>query len=74
MTKSYIELPCMLAIWLGLRASEIRGIRKSDIQDGNLTINHVIVTVDEKDVIKEETKTTDSRRQLKPCLYIQKVL
>ncbi len=65
-----IELPCLLAIWQGLRMSEVRGIRKDDIQDGILTINRVIVTVDGKDVIKEETKTIDSRRQLKLPEYI----
>lgn len=65
-----IELPCLLAIWQGLRMSEIRGIRKGDIQDGILTINRVIVTVDRKDIVKEETKTIDSRRQLKLPEYI----
>ena len=65
-----IELPCLLAIWQGLRVSEIRGIKKSDIQDGILTINRVIVTVDGKDIVKEETKTVESRRQLKLPEYI----
>lgn len=65
-----VELPCLLAIWQGLRMSEIRGVRKSDIQDGILTINRVIVTVDGKDIVKEETKTIDSRRQLKLPEYI----
>lgn len=65
-----IELPCLLAIWQGLRASEIRGIKKSDIKDGILTINRVIVTVEGKDIIKEETKTVESRRQLRLPEYI----
>lgn len=65
-----IELPCLLAIWQGLRMSEVRGIKKSDIQDGILTINRVIVTVDGKDIVKEETKTPDSRRQLKLPEYM----
>lgn len=65
-----VELPCLLAIWQGLRVSEIRGIRKSDIQDGILTINRVIVTVEGKDIVKEETKTVESRRQLKLPEYI----
>lgn len=65
-----IELPCLLAIWQGLRMSEVRGVKKSDIKGGILTINRVIVRVDGKDVIKEETKTVESRRQLRLPEYI----
>lgn len=69
-----IELPCLLAIWQGLRMSEVRGIKKSDIIDGILTINRVIVTVDRKDIVKEETKTIESRRQLKLPEYILQLI
>lgn len=65
-----IELPCLLAIWQGLGMPEVRGVKKSDIQDGILTINRVIVTVEGRDIIKEETKTVESRRQLKLPEYI----
>ena len=65
-----IELPCLLAIWQGLRMSEVRGVKKSDIKNGILTINRVIVTIDGKDIIKEETKTIESRRQLRLPEYI----
>lgn len=65
-----IELPCLLAIWQGLRMSEIRGIKKSDIKKGVLTINRVIVTVKGKHIVKEETKTIESRRQLRLPEYI----
>lgn len=65
-----IELPCLLAIWQGLRMSEVRGIKKTDIENGILTINRVIVTVNKKDIVKTETKTTESRRQLKLPDYI----
>ncbi|MDE5570392.1 MAG: site-specific integrase [Ruminococcus sp.] len=65
-----IELPCLLAIWQGLRMSEVRGIKKSDIKDGILTINRVIVTVKGQHIIKEETKTIESRRQLRLPEYI----
>lgn len=69
-----IELPCLLAIWQGLRMSEVRGIKKSDIRDGILTVNRVIVTVDGKDIVKEETKTAESRRQLCLSEYILKLV
>ena len=33
-----IELPCLLAMWLSLRMSEVRGLQFGDIKDGVLTI------------------------------------
>lgn len=60
-----IEIPVLLALWLGLRMSEIRGIKYSSIKDGYLTINNVIVTVDGKPVEKSSTKTVGSTRILK---------
>ena len=38
-----IELPCLLALWLGMRLSEIRGAKKTDIKDGVLTIHNTII-------------------------------
>lgn len=69
-----IEIPCLLAMWLGLRLSEIRGAKKSDIKDGILTIHEVIVVVDGEDVIKKQTKTTESTRQLAVPPYIQSLI
>jgi len=57
-----IEIPCLLAIWLGLRMSEIRAIRKSDIKDGVLTISEAVITVDGQNIRKTETKTYRARR------------
>lgn len=57
-----IELPCLLALWLSLRMSEIRGLRKSDIKNGRLIIQNSIVTVDGKFVEKTATKTYESTR------------
>ena len=71
---SDVELPCLLAIWLGLRMSEIRGIRKEDIIDGVLTVDEVIVKVERQDVVKSQTKTYDSRRQIRlPEFLLRKV-
>ncbi|MDE5946691.1 MAG: site-specific integrase [Oscillospiraceae bacterium] len=69
-----IELPCLLAIWQGMRISEIRGARKSDISNGILTISEVIVTVNRKDIVKKKTKTYNSTRQLKLPEYILKLI
>jgi len=62
---SPIELPVLLALWEGLRMSEIRGLKKTDINGDIMTIHSVIVTVDGKDIEKSQTKTYKSTRQLK---------
>lgn len=59
---SDIELPCLCAMWLGMRLSEIRGAKKTDIRDGVLHIHNTIITVGGKNVEKDTTKTTDSTR------------
>jgi integrase len=69
-TNTDIELPCLMALWLGMRMSEIRGARFEDIADGVLTIRNVIITVDGEHVEKTHTKTYDSTRQIKLPDYI----
>lgn len=65
-----IELPCLLAIWEGMRMSEIRGAKRSDIHDGVLTIHDTVVTVDGAHIVKDTTKTYDSTRQLRLPSYL----
>lgn len=60
--NSDIELPCLLALWSSLRMSEVRGIKKSDIKNGRLTIHQTTVRVHNKDVEKNTTKTIESTR------------
>lgn len=67
---SNIELPCLLAMWQGMRMSEIKGVKRTDIKDGVLTIRSTVVTVAGKEVKKESTKTYDSTRQLELPPYI----
>ena len=69
-----MELLVLLGMWQGFRASEIRGLRKSDFRDGVLTINRVIVTVKAKHIEKTEAKTTDSRRRLRVPTIIQQMV
>lgn len=69
-----IELPCMLALWQGMRMSEVRGARKSDINGNVLTIQNVIVTVDGKHIEKTQTKTYDSTRQVVLSDYIMQLV
>lgn len=66
---THIELLVLLAMWLSLRMSEIRGLKKSDFKNGKVTINRVIVTVKGEDgkmqdVEKPSAKTKDSRRTI----------
>lgn len=67
---SVIEIPVLLALWEGLRMSEIRGIKRSDIKDGIMTINTVVVTVNGERIEKKQTKTYTSKRQLRLPKYI----
>ena len=61
---SECELPILLASWLGLRMSEIRGLRFSDIQDGKVHIHTAIVAGPDGDVEKGP-KTTAGDRWIK---------
>lgn len=65
-----IELPCMLALWLSLRMSEVRGIRYKDIYGNVLTVRETVVTVAGEHVQKNQTKTFKSTRQLQLPEYL----
>jgi len=62
-TGTDIELPAMLAMWLSLRMSEVRGIRHKDINNGVLTVRNVKIAMAGQ-IEKEKTKTFHSTRQL----------
>jgi len=65
-----VELPCLLALWLSFSMSEIRGLKFSDIRGDTITINRVIVDVDNCPVIKDTAKTSARirRHRLPPYL------
>lgn len=69
-----IELPALLAMWLSLTASEIRGIKVSSIQNGILTIDETIVQVDGLPVHKAAGKAYNRNRQLKVPKYIMELI
>lgn len=68
--RTEIELPCLLAMWCSLRMSEIRGLKKSDIRDGILTVERTIVNADNEHIEKDSTKTIESTRQIELPEYI----
>lgn len=69
-----IELPCLLAMWCGMTMSEIRGARLSDIRNGVLYINQVIVDADNIAVHKASGKEEKRTRAVPLPEYIQGLL
>ncbi|WP_313132581.1 site-specific integrase [Anaerocolumna sp.] len=70
-----IELPALLAMWLSLSLSEIRGLKKStSIKDGYLIINEVVVDVNCEPIRKQQAKTFTRIRKHKIPEYIEKLI
>lgn len=65
-----VELPAMLAMWLSLRLSEVRGIKYKDITRNVLSVRRTVLLVDGSDVVREQTKTYGSTRRLKLPPYL----
>ncbi|MCR5142371.1 MAG: site-specific integrase [Ruminococcus sp.] len=66
-----MELIVLLAMWQGFRASEIRGLKKSDFRDGRMYVERVVVTVAGKAIEKPYAKTENSIRDLRVPSVIQ---
>ena len=69
-----IELPCLLAMWLSLRMSEVRGLQFGDIKDGVVTIQRSKLFIGSKDVVRDVNKTFNSTRRLVVPEYIQTLI
>lgn len=69
-----VELPCMLALWLSFSMSEIRGLQFSDVQDGIITINRVLVDVDGVPTVKDTAKTETRIRRHRLPAYLQDLI
>lgn len=59
-----IELPVLLALWLSLRMSEVRGIRYKDISGNILTVSNTKIKFGATEFEREQTKTYKSTRVL----------
>ena len=70
--KKY-ELPIMLAIWLGLRASEILGLKWTDIEGDYIRIQRAVVT-GEDGPVEKGTKTYSGTRTIHIPAYIKQLL
>ena len=69
-----VELPCLLAMWCGLRMSEIRGLMWSDIRGDFLTIRRVLVDVGTVPTLKDTAKTATSKRRVPLPEHIRELL
>lgn len=70
-----IELPCLLAAWLSLSMSEIRGLTKSkSIYNGQLYVMETVVRVKGRDVRKEGGKEEERTRVFDIPPYIQALI
>lgn len=58
-----IEIPVHLAIWLGMRMSEIRALRYDDIHDDYVVVNSAIVDVG-KEAVEKTTKSFAGTRMI----------
>lgn len=72
---SNVELAVLLSLWLSLRMSETRGLKKADItKDGHIIISRVRLYVDSQNIVKEIAKTERSNRKLRVPDYILKLM
>ena len=69
-----IELACLLALWLSLRVSEVRGLQFGDIKDGVLTIRRSKLYLGGEDVVRDVNKTFSSTRQLVLPSYLIRLI
>lgn len=70
---SKYELPILLASWLGLRMSEVRGLKYGDVKDGRIHIHAAVVRDSEGKSVEKRTKTVSGDRWItlpKPILEL----
>lgn len=71
---SEIELQCMLALWLSLSMSEVRGLKYSSLRNGCIYIDQVVVDVDGVPVEKKRAKVATRNRILECPEYILQLI
>ena len=69
-----IELPCLLAIWCGLRLSEIKGLTRDSIHGDELFIDKIKVYANGQEIMKDTAKTATSKRKVRCPGYIMALI
>lgn len=69
-----IELPVLLAMWLSFSMSEVRGLKKSFIVNGHISVNEVVVDVNRKAIRKKQAKAFTRTRRHEVPEYIQHLI
>ncbi|BBF41960.1 prophage LambdaBa04, site-specific recombinase, phage integrase family [Lachnospiraceae bacterium KM106-2] len=69
-----IELPVLLAMWLSFSMSEIRGLKRSSINNGYISIKEVVVDVNCEAVHKKQAKAFTRIRKHEIPDYIQQLI
>lgn len=65
-----VELPVLMALWMGMRMSEVRGVKFRDIQEGRLHICRAIVDGEDGQAVEKGTKTYSGDRWVEIPEYI----
>lgn len=65
-----MELPILLALWLGMRLSEIRGLKHRDIHKGQIHICRAVVDDKDGKPTEKETKTYSGDRWIALPEYV----
>ena len=70
-----VELPVLMALWMGMRMSEILGAEFGDIDGGRLHIRRaVVIDADNNSVVKDSAKTYAGDRWVDIPLYIMALI
>ena len=69
-----IELPCLLAMWLSLRMSEVRGLQFRDLKGNVLTVCRSNIYFDGSTNVRDMNKTFKSTRRLTIPDYIKSLI
>ena len=71
-----MELPCLLAMWLAMRMSEVTGLKFKDIDENGVYVNRSLVYAGKGDgyVEKDVNKTLNSTRQVPLSPYLMHMI
>lgn len=71
---SDVELPILLALWMGMRLSEIRGIKHRDIRNGKLHVCRAVVDDEQGRPVEKGTKTYSGDRWIDLPDYVANLI